>query len=101
MTNLTNTAKPFPWIAIARFMGVTLVMLAKATWWLAKRIAIALGAVLGAAFIVCKAVAEVCMEDDKDAETNNNESMYAEEGELGMDENDQTSFNGANRLKVL
>lgn len=67
MITRTNSTKPFPWKAIAKLMGVTLVMSAKATWWLAKHGAAILGAIFGFLFVVIKATSEVFL-DDEDGE---------------------------------
>lgn len=94
MTTLTTKAKPFPWKATTRLLGVAMVMLAKATWWVAKHTVL-----LIVSFWIVVGKATWALFLDASDDNKKDSSIYAKDGEPGYDANGEYGRYGPNRHK--
>ncbi len=87
------------WNKAAQITGVVLLALAKGIWWLTKHAGLLLVAVLTVLAKVFVAVLSVWASLPDDEKKDNSTSIYAAEGEPGIDANGDYKHYGEGRIK--
>lgn len=96
---ITKDTHTVDWNKTAQITGVVLFVLVKGIWWLTKRAGIFLFAAFVAITKVFVAILSVWASLPENEEKDNSESIYAAEGEPGIDSNEEYGLYGESRIK--